>query len=183
VDAENEGVACFSSFPLLFQKLGFSRREAICAATTIERSFFHQIDEEEVEISVWMDPSEERKHSKQQKEYCDMLGFVEDSQYGIPIRCACGGRIIDEVRGKEDYDSHPGKRFFTCINYEDNGLHYSHPWVVGVQEEMERLRKRLEEAEEVIKGVPSLNYQIESLEEQVRSLTVQVGTLEKLCFD
>ena len=116
-----------------------------------------------------MDPSEERKHSKQQKEYCDMLGFVEDSQYGIPIRCACGGRIIDEVRGKEDYDSHPGKRFFTCINYEvsifsliyvikiyetrtvsnilfsvvnkDNGLHYSHPWVVGVQEEMERLRR------------------------------------------
>ncbi|WZZ31876.1 hypothetical protein YC2023_062236 [Brassica napus] len=142
-----------------------------------------------------MDPSEERRHSKKQKEYCDMLGLVEDSQYGIPRRCACGGRIIDEVRGKEDYDSHPGKRYFTCINYEDNGLHYSHPWVVGVQEEMERLRKRLEEAEEVIKGVWSLNYQIESLQvntiacfifvtlEQVRSLTVQVGTLEKVCFD
>uniref|UniRef100_A0A0D3CJZ3 Uncharacterized protein n=1 Tax=Brassica oleracea var. oleracea TaxID=109376 RepID=A0A0D3CJZ3_BRAOL len=158
-----------------------------------------------------MDPSEERRHSKKQKEYCDMLGLVEDSQYGIPRRCACVGRIIDEVRGKEDYDSHPGKRYFTCINYEvsifsliyvikiyetrtvsnilfsvvnkDNGLHYSHPWVVGVQEEMERLRKRLEEAEEVIKGVWSLNYQIESLQEQVRSLTVQVGTLEKVCFD
>ncbi|KAG2295973.1 hypothetical protein Bca52824_042642 [Brassica carinata] len=94
-----------------------------------------------------MDPSEERRHSKKQKEYCDMLGLVEDSQYGIPRRCAC------------------------------------HPWVVGVQEEMERLRKRLEEAEEVIKGVWSLNYQIESLQEQVRSLTVQVGTLEKVCFD
>ncbi|KAG2296350.1 hypothetical protein Bca52824_043019 [Brassica carinata] len=73
-----------------------------------------------------------------------MLGLVEDSQYGIPRRCACGGRIIDEVRGKEDYDSHPGKRYFTCINYESS----LGGWC---PEEMERLRKRPEEAEEVIK--------------------------------
>ncbi|KAG2245025.1 hypothetical protein Bca52824_093126 [Brassica carinata] len=33
----------------------------------------------------------------------------------------------------------------SCINYEDNGLHYSHPWVVGVEEEMERPRKPPEE--------------------------------------
>lgn len=65
-----------------------------------------------------MDPAEERRHSKKQKDHCDMLGFVADSQYGVPRKCACGGRIIDEVRGKEDYDSLPGKRFFTCVNYE-----------------------------------------------------------------
>ena len=121
-----------------------------------------------------------------------MLGLLGDSQYGIPRRCACGGRIIDEVRGKEDYDSHPGKRYFTCINYEvsifsliyvikiyetrtvsnilfsvvnkDNGLHYSHPWVVGVQEEIERLRKRLEDVEEEIKGVWNLKFQIQTLQ-------------------
>ena len=65
-----------------------------------------------------MDPAEERRHSKKQKDHCDMLGFVADSQYEVPRKCACGGRIIDEVRGKEDYDSLPGKRFFTCVNYE-----------------------------------------------------------------
>ena len=47
-----------------------------------------------------------------------MLRYVADSQYGIPTRCPCGGRIIDEVRGKEDYDTLRGKRFFTCKNYQ-----------------------------------------------------------------
>ncbi|KAG2326896.1 hypothetical protein Bca52824_009624 [Brassica carinata] len=130
-----------------------------------------------------MDPAEERRDSKKQKDYCDMLRFVQDSQYGIPRRCACGGRIIDEVARKEDYDSLPGKRFFTCVNYEDDGLHYRHPWVVGLQEEIQKLTKRLEEAEEVILGVWKLNKRIEALEEQVSSLTVDIGTLEKVCFD
>ncbi|KAL0658331.1 hypothetical protein Bca4012_078916 [Brassica carinata] len=93
-----------------------------------------------------------------------MLGFVADSQYGISRKCACGGRIIDEVRGKEDYDTLPGKRFFTCINYEDDGLHYRHPWVFGVQEEIERLTTRVEEAEQVIKLVANLNKQIETVD-------------------
>ena len=65
-----------------------------------------------------MDPAEERRHSKRQNDYINMLGFVADSQYGIPRRCPCGGRIIDEVRRKDDYDTLPGKRFFTCKNYE-----------------------------------------------------------------
>ncbi|KAG2312680.1 hypothetical protein Bca52824_024237 [Brassica carinata] len=126
-----------------------------------------------------MDPAEERRDSKKQKDYCDMLHFVQDSLYEIPRRCACGGRIIDEVARKEDYDSLPGKRFFTC----DDGLHYRHPWVVGLQEEIQKLTKHLEEAEEVILGVWKLNKRIEALEEQVSSLTVDVGTLEKVCFD
>ncbi|KAL0731146.1 hypothetical protein Bca4012_027240 [Brassica carinata] len=134
-----------------------------------------------------MDPAEERRDSKKQKDYCDMLHFVQDSLYEIPRRCACGGRIIDEVARKEDYDSLPGKRFFTCVNYE----------VVGLQEEIQKLTKHLEEAEEVILGVWKLNKRIEALEvslfpcfklnslflEQVSSLTVDVGTLEKVCFD
>ncbi|KAL0826371.1 hypothetical protein Bca101_050048 [Brassica carinata] len=130
-----------------------------------------------------MDPAEERRHSKKQKDYCNMLGFIADSQYGIPRKCACGGRIIDEVRGKEDYDTLPGKCFFTCINYEDDGLHYRHPWVVGVQEEIESLSKRVEEAEQVIKGVWNLNKRIETLEGQVDYLTVEVADLEKVCYD
>ncbi|CAN6903252.1 unnamed protein product, partial [Brassica oleracea] len=91
---------------------------------------------------------------------------------------------------KEDYDTLPGKRFFTCKNYEADGLHYRQPWVIGVQEELERLTKRVEEAEQVMMGVSNLSKQIETLEEEVKILsrqvdylTVQVDTLEKVCFD
>ena len=65
-----------------------------------------------------MDPAEEIRDTKRHQEYCNMLGYVADSEYGIPRRCPCGGRIIDEVRVKEEHDTHPGKRFFSCINYE-----------------------------------------------------------------
>ncbi|KAL0679186.1 hypothetical protein Bca4012_007167 [Brassica carinata] len=124
-----------------------------------------------------------------------MVGYVCDSEYGIPRRCPCGSTIIDEVRGKEDYDTLPGKRFFTCKNYEDDGLHYRHPWVFGVQEEIERLTTRVEEAEQVIKLVANLNKQIETLEvsicftccfhvqEHVQILTIKVADLEKVCFE
>uniref|UniRef100_A0A0D3CGV1 Uncharacterized protein n=1 Tax=Brassica oleracea var. oleracea TaxID=109376 RepID=A0A0D3CGV1_BRAOL len=151
-------------FLLSPKKLGFSTREAIFVATPIQSSILHQIDDVVRSHRAEMDPAEERRHSKKQKDHCNMLGFVADSQYGVPRRCACGGRIIDEVRGKEDYDSLPGKRFFTCVNYEDDGLHYRHPWVVGVQEENKRLSKRLHEAEQVMKGVWKLNKRIEDLE-------------------
>uniref|UniRef100_A0A0D3AS16 Uncharacterized protein n=1 Tax=Brassica oleracea var. oleracea TaxID=109376 RepID=A0A0D3AS16_BRAOL len=107
-----------------------------------------------------MDLSEERKHSKRQKDYINMLSYTCDSEYGIPRRCSCGGRIIDE-------------------------------------EQIESLTKRLEEAEEVMKFVPSLKNQIETLEAQAKgltrqvdrltaevyNLTVQVADLEKLCFE
>ena len=65
-----------------------------------------------------MDPAEERRNSKSQKDHINMQSYVSDSEYGIPSRCPCGGRIIDEVRRKDDYDTLPGKRFFTCKNYE-----------------------------------------------------------------
>ena len=65
-----------------------------------------------------MDLEEDIRHSKRQHEHINMLSFVVDSEYGIPKRCPCGGRLINEVRGKEDYDTLPGKRFFTCRNYE-----------------------------------------------------------------
>ncbi|KAF3548897.1 hypothetical protein DY000_02003187 [Brassica cretica] len=58
------------------------------------------------------------------------------------------------------------------------------------KEELERLTKRVEEAEQVMLGVSNLSKQFERLEEQVNSLneavydlTVQVHSLEKVCFD
>ncbi|KAL0689476.1 hypothetical protein Bca4012_089154 [Brassica carinata] len=158
-----------------------------------------------------MDPAEERRETKRQKEFINMQGYVADSEYGIPTRCPCGGRIIVEVRGKDDYDTLPGKRFFTCKNYvvsassqlnsfhlfmfsneilicvfvvnKADGFHYRQPWVIGVQEHIECLTKRVEEVEMVIKWVLEVNNQIERLEGQVYNLSVQVADLEKLCFD
>uniref|UniRef100_A0A0D3D8B6 Uncharacterized protein n=1 Tax=Brassica oleracea var. oleracea TaxID=109376 RepID=A0A0D3D8B6_BRAOL len=129
-----------------------------------------------------MDPAEERRDTKRQKEFINMQGHVADSEYGIPTRCPCGGRIIDEVRGKDDYDTLPGKWFFTCKKYEEH---------------IERLTKRVEEVELVIKWVSEVNNQIERLEAEVKALhqevdnltgqvynlSVQVADLEKLCFD
>nr|VDD09781.1 unnamed protein product [Brassica oleracea] len=92
-----------------------------------------------------------------------MLQCAADTQYGIPTRCQCGSRISK--------------------NYEDDVLHCRHPWVFGVQEEIERLTKRVKESEEVILLVAKLNKQIDTLEEQVQDLTVKVHVLEKLCFD
>ncbi|KAG2293710.1 hypothetical protein Bca52824_040379 [Brassica carinata] len=66
---------------------------------------------------------------------------------------------------------------------QDDVLHCRHPWVFGVQEEIERLTKRVKESEEVILLVAKLNKQIDTLEEHVQDLTVTVHVLEKLCFD
>uniref|UniRef100_A0A0D3BGF6 Uncharacterized protein n=1 Tax=Brassica oleracea var. oleracea TaxID=109376 RepID=A0A0D3BGF6_BRAOL len=144
-----------------------------------------------------MDPATEIRETKRKKEYINMLANVADSETGIPTRCPCGGRIIHEVRGKDDYDTLPGKRFFTCKNYEADGLHYRQPWVIGVEEHIERLTRRVEEVEVLIKFVPEVNYKIQRLEGEVQALTqevdsltgqfynlsVQVADLEKLCFD
>ena len=140
-----------------------------------------------------MDPAAEIRDSKRTKEYINMLSSVADSEYGIPTRCPCGGSIIHEVRGKDDYDTLPGKRFFTCKNYEvrlflivfwifyflneidywfkffflltkADGFHYRQPWVIGVEEQIERLTKRLEEVEVVINWVPEVNNHIQRLE-------------------
>ncbi|KAG2332873.1 hypothetical protein Bca52824_004053 [Brassica carinata] len=81
------------------------------------------------------------------------------------------------VRGKDEYDTHPGKRFFTCKNYEADGVHYRQPWVIGVHEYIERLTKRVEEVELVIKWVPEVKNQIQRLEAEVKALTREVDNL------
>ncbi|KAG2324982.1 hypothetical protein Bca52824_007710 [Brassica carinata] len=140
------------------RRLGFPPRgdfECDSDLSSLFSSFLHRFD---------MDPAEERRDAKRRQEYYNHLGNVADSEYGMPRRCPCGGRMIDEVRVKEEFDTRPGKRFFSCINYAADGLHYRQPWVIGVQEEIERLRKRVEEADELIKWVPILSKQIESVE-------------------
>ncbi|XP_022566578.1 glutathione S-transferase T2-like [Brassica napus] len=117
-----------------------------------------------------------------QKEYINMLRYVADSEYGIPKRYACGGRMIDEVRENEEYDTLPGKRFFTCKNYEADGLHYRQLWVIGVQEEIKRLTKRVEKAEQVIKRLTKRVEEAEQVITGVSNLNKQIETLEVCKF-
>ncbi|KAG2298231.1 hypothetical protein Bca52824_034703 [Brassica carinata] len=79
-----------------------------------------------------MDPAEERSHSKKQKDYINMLSYVCDSEYRIPRRCACGGRMIDGS-SEAEYDT---------LLEEADGFHYRQPWVTGVQEQIESLTQR-----------------------------------------
>ena len=51
-----------------------------------------------------------------------------------------------------------------------DGFHYRQPWVIGVQEEIERLTKRVEEAEQVMLGTLNFSKQIETLEVSQLSL-------------
>ncbi|WZZ58787.1 hypothetical protein YC2023_058894 [Brassica napus] len=87
---------------------------------------------------------EEMKEMKRLKKHYDMLGFVADAQYGIPTHCPCGGEIMTNVsptpKYKSDFDTLPGSRYFTCKNYEDDGLHFRQPWAFCVQQEVERQR-------------------------------------------
>ncbi|KAG5379420.1 hypothetical protein IGI04_027262, partial [Brassica rapa subsp. trilocularis] len=130
-----------------------------CDATAGE--FLDRIDVGVSRKRSQMDPTEERRETKSQTELINMQGYVADSEYGIPTRCPCGGRIIDEVWGKDDYDTLLGKRFFTCKNYKADGFHYRQPWVIGVHEHIERLTKRLEEVE--LAEIKALNREVDNL--------------------
>ncbi|CDY51793.1 BnaC03g75360D [Brassica napus] len=103
-------------------------------------------------------PYEEHNQMKALKGYNDMLGFVADVECGIPTSCPCGGggRIINEVsqdpKYQNDLDTLPGRKYFTCINFElingyfrNDGFHFRQSWVFGVQEEAEKLRKHVNE--------------------------------------
>ncbi|KAG5375228.1 hypothetical protein IGI04_039824 [Brassica rapa subsp. trilocularis] len=93
-------------------------------------------------------PAEEYRQMKAWKRDTNMLGCVADAKCGIPTRCPCGGTIINEVsrnlKYPTDFDTLPEKKYFTCKNYENDGFHFRQPWVFGVQEEVEMLRKRVD---------------------------------------
>ncbi|KAG2305341.1 hypothetical protein Bca4012_063306 [Brassica carinata] len=98
-----------------------------------------------------MDLAEEKRakremEKKKMREHVDMTAYVSDSHYGIPNRYPYGARVIDEVsttnNSPTDHDTYPGSRYFSCKFFENNGRHFRQPWVIGVQEEIQRLKKR-----------------------------------------
>ncbi|KAG2306290.1 hypothetical protein Bca52824_026038 [Brassica carinata] len=96
----------------------------------------------------------------------------ESSLTRIPKLCPCGS-IMKEIVDEEDtYDYLPGKRYFVCKDFENDGLHFRQPWVMGMQQEVERLKVRFMEQEKLLR-------ECEALKGQVRMLIMRVAELER----
>ncbi|KAG2313473.1 hypothetical protein Bca52824_025030 [Brassica carinata] len=103
---------------------------------------------------------EELRDMKAHKAYYNMLHFISDAQQGIPKLCPCGS-ITKEIVDEEDtYDYLPGKRYFICKDYENDGLHFRQPWVMGMQQEVERLKERFHEQEKLLRECEALKGQL-----------------------
>ncbi|KAG2318589.1 hypothetical protein Bca4012_057513 [Brassica carinata] len=126
-----------------------------------------------------MDPSDERRDMKARKAHYDTLHFVTDSMQGIQERCVCGQRLLRERAPAEVFDYLPGKRFFTCKNYKDDGMHYRQPWVCAVEEELGIINRRVEKYEEHKSLVVKLEVQNKELKAQVEMLIARVSELER----
>ncbi|CAH2052552.1 unnamed protein product, partial [Thlaspi arvense] len=112
-----------------------------------------------------------RKEMEKMKQHWDMVGFVADGQYGIPRRCPCGGFIKNDVspspKFKHDFNTQPDSRYFTCTKFKDDGLHFRQPWVFGVEEEIAKLVKKVEE-------------QSKTIEEMRKQIQIQAEEIAKL---
>ncbi|XP_048608432.1 uncharacterized protein LOC106404188 [Brassica napus] len=108
---------------------------------------------------------------KAHKAYYQRVDFVSNSMQGILQLCPCGS-ITKEIVDEEDtYDYFPGKRYFICKDFENDGLHYRQPWVIGVQEEVERLKLKVLRHENLLR-------ECEALKEQIKMLVNRVSELE-----
>ncbi|KAG5381080.1 hypothetical protein IGI04_028922 [Brassica rapa subsp. trilocularis] len=118
---------------------------------------------------------EELRDMKAHKAYYNMLHFVSEAQQGIPKLCPCGSITKEFVDEEDSYDYLPGKKYFICKDYQNDGMHFRQPWVMGVQQEIERLKHRMMEQEK-------LQLECEALKNQVKMLLQRVSELEKLEF-
>ncbi|CAH8350215.1 unnamed protein product [Eruca vesicaria subsp. sativa] len=125
-----------------------------------------------------MDPNEERRSMKANKALYDSLHFLTNSMQGIQERCVCGERLVRERAPAEVFDYLPGKRFFTCSKYKDDGIHYRQSWVCVVEEELGILKTWLESLEEHKSMVVKLEVENHELKAEVEKLIARVSELE-----
>ncbi|KAF2544664.1 hypothetical protein F2Q68_00028537 [Brassica cretica] len=114
---------------------------------------------------------EELRDMKARKDYYNMLHAVSDAQQGIPQFCPCGALTKEVVDEDDTYDYVPGKRYFICCEFENDGMHFRQPWVTGMQQEVERFKKVFNEQEK-------LKRECEELKEQVKMLHLRLNELE-----
>ncbi|KAG2274992.1 hypothetical protein Bca52824_057547 [Brassica carinata] len=72
---------------------GFLRLRGDFSYDDDAEAFLHLIDGGLSSPRAQMDPAEETREMKRQKEHYIMLQCAADTQYGIPTRCLCGSRI------------------------------------------------------------------------------------------
>ncbi|WZZ10085.1 hypothetical protein YC2023_096006 [Brassica napus] len=83
---------------------------------------------------------DELRDMKAHKAYYNMLYFVSEAQQGIPKLCPCGSITKKFVDEDDTYDYLSGKRYFICTDYQVRN-------VMGVQQEIERLKLKFLEQE------------------------------------
>lgn len=113
---------------------------------------------------------EELRDMKAHKAYISMVDFVAEAQQGIPKLCPCGSITKETVDEEDTYDYLPGKRYFICKDFENDGLHFRQPWVTGVTEEVERLKLRVHEHEKLLRECEALKAQVAMLVKRVTEL-------------
>ncbi|KAG2264679.1 hypothetical protein Bca52824_071758 [Brassica carinata] len=114
---------------------------------------------------------EELRDMKAHKAYYNMLHFVANAQWGFPTVFP-----VDLSRRRSSmkriHMTTSRKRYFICKDYENGGMHFRQPWVMGMQQEVERLKERFHEQEKLLR-------ECEALKGQVRMLLMRVAELEK----
>ncbi|KAF3532879.1 hypothetical protein DY000_02038114 [Brassica cretica] len=113
-----------------------------------ESSFAGTDDESKTYLQILHQPpssemDEEQRDMKAYKPYYQRVDFVSNSLQGIPQLCPCGSITKEIIDEKDTYDYLPGKRYFICKDFKNDSLHYRQPWVMGVQEEVERLKQKV----------------------------------------
>ncbi|KAG2315802.1 hypothetical protein Bca52824_018924 [Brassica carinata] len=113
---------------------------------------------------------EEQRELKEHKAYYNMLHFVAEAQQGIPKLCPCGSITKEFVDEDDTYDYLPGKRYFICKDYQNDGLHFRQPWVLAVQQDIERFKERFLEQEKILRECEALKAQVKMLLQRVSEL-------------
>ncbi|KAL0664880.1 hypothetical protein Bca4012_101718 [Brassica carinata] len=91
----------------------------------------------------------------------------------IPKLCPCGS-ITKEFVDEEDTSSAKTTSLTNIILFwQNDGLHFRQPSVMGVQQEVERLKVRVHEHEKLLR-------ECEALKAQVRMLVKCVSELERV---
>ncbi|KAG2266822.1 hypothetical protein Bca52824_073901 [Brassica carinata] len=103
---------------------------------------------------------------KARKDYYNMLHAVSDAQQGIPQFCPCGALTKEVVDEDDTYDYVPGKRYFICCEFENDGMHFRQPWVT-VFNEQEKLKRECEELKEQVKMLHLRLNELESSHSEV----------------
>ncbi|CAH8331339.1 unnamed protein product [Eruca vesicaria subsp. sativa] len=114
---------------------------------------------------------EELRDQKAHRDYYNMLHLVSEAQFGIPKLCPCGAITKETVEEEDTYDYLPGKTYFVCTQFTNDGLHFRQPWVKAIQEEVERLKERYHAQEKLLR-------ECQALKEQVQRLLTRVAQLE-----